>query len=506
MKKKKILLSWVGGQDLAGVSAGNGVTNEGPIESVLNDSGRKFDAAVLLFSGYKQEVKERYKNHLENLDDIDIRFRDIELENPTDYRAIHEAVVDAMAYVAQEFGEKTEMALSVHVSSGTPQMHAVWVLLSSTRFPAELIKTSVEAGVQTIEFPYDISAEILAWTDRQIERVAQGKPLRRPGFDAIIGFSETITRAIEKADRAARSPFAVLLQGESGTGKELFARAIHGGSTRTKEKFVPVNCSALPESLAESEFFGHERGAFTDAKEAKKGYFEQADGGTLFLDEIGELSMNLQAKLLRVLEEKKVRPVGGENERKVDVRIVAATNRDLAEQVRSGSFRSDLYYRLAVLVIGLPPLRDREGDLGLLIDHLLGEVNAELKDQSEAEDFELSPGARNLLIQYSWPGNVRQLKNVLMRLAVLEKPVIGKDDVYPELQILGSHPEDDILGREMAEGFEVESVVGEVMGHYISRALRETPSRRQAAQLLGLDHANTLKRRIDTYQQWIAEE
>jgi transcriptional regulator with PAS, ATPase and Fis domain len=504
---KKILLSWVGGQDLGGNPVGNGGAMEGPVVSVLSD--RQFDAAVLLFSGYEEEEKERYKANLRKFDHVDIHSLDFELDDPTDYRAIHEAVVTAQDYVVQEFGEKT--ALSVHVSSGTPAMHAVWVLLSSTRFPAELIQSSKEVGVRAISIPYDISAEVLAdaasWKDRHIERLAQARPEKIPGFEAIIGTSRTIVKAKVKANKAARSPFPVLLQAESGTGKELFARAIHGASTRSNQDFVPVNCSALPESLAESEFFGHERGAFTDAKEAKRGYFQQADGGTLFLDEIGELPVSLQAKLLRVLEEKKVRPVGSEKERAVDVRIIAATNRDLAEQVRAGSFRSDLYYRIAGLVIGLPPLRDREGDLGPLIDHFLSGLNDELDVQPEFEKVRLTPGARNELIQYSWPGNVRQLKNVLTRLAVwAPKPIISKNDVHPEIQILGSHPENDILGREMVEGFEVDSVVGEVMGHYISRALRETPSRRQAAKILGLEHANTLTRRIDTYQQWVAEE
>jgi len=497
---RRVLVSWVGHTDLR--AAGNNDT--GPITSVLED--REFDAVLLMFSGYSDDECSDYENALKDRYPADIHSLECNLDNPTDYTAIHKSVVDAMAYIAKTFGDGCE--LSVHVSSGTPQMHVIWVLLSSTRFPAELIQSSGESGVQSISFPYEISAELLAdmarWNERKLEQLAQALPLSVPEFDDIIGLSQSLSEAKAKSFKAAKYSFPVLLEGESGTGKELFARAIHSTSMRSDGPFIAVNCGALSETLAESELFGHVKGAFTDAMRDKPGYFEQADGGTLFLDEIGELPLHLQAKLLRVLEENVVRRVGADQTIPFDVRILAATNRDLVEQIGTGSFRSDLYHRIAVLVIALPPLRNREGDIGRLMDHLLDELNDQLEAQPGFEKKELKPGARNLLIGYPWPGNVRQLRNTLMRLMVWSPGnEVTKADVQAELRSISPPTGDAVLGRPLGEGFDLHEILGEVAGHYIGRALDTTRSKRQAAISLGYNDPNTLDRRIATYEKWI---
>ncbi len=243
--------------------------------------------------------------------------------------------------------------------------------------------------------------------------------------DDIVGGSNMLRRCLEKAVRAADSAAAVLLIGESGTGKEKFAQRIHASSPRSGGPFVGINCAAIPAHLLESELFGHEKGSFTGATAARQGRFEAADGGTLFLDEIGDMSLDLQAKLLRVLQEMKVQKLGGNAEIPIDVRVIAATNKNLDDAVRTATFRLDLYYRLNVLPIQLPPLRERKEDIAALAEHFL--CNAV---QRYGRGLTLSTRALQVLESYAWPGNVRQLQNVIERLVVMsDKPVIDGDDI-----------------------------------------------------------------------------
>ncbi len=239
-------------------------------------------------------------------------------------------------------------------------------------------------------------------------------------FKNIIGKSEQMQSIFGCIERISKSTLSVLIQGESGTGKDLVAHAIHLNSPRAGGPFIPVNCGALPESIIESELFGHERGAFTGAVATKNGYFEIANGGTLFLDEISETSLNIQVKLLRAIQERKICRVGGTRAIDVDIRIITATNRDLLKVVRDGQFRHDLYYRINEMTITLPPLRDRQGDLPLLIDHFL----ARFATENEKPMPKVDAAARRLLFSYGWPGNIRELENVLKRAVVLADRVI----------------------------------------------------------------------------------
>lgn len=231
----------------------------------------------------------------------------------------------------------------------------------------------------------------------------------------IIGSSEPMQRVFDLMDKAVNTAVSVLLTGETGTGKEVFARAIHENSTRQGRLFVTQNCAALPEHLLESELFGYRRGAFSGAVTDKKGLFEMAHGGTLFLDEIGDMPLNLQSKLLRVLQEGEIRPLGGTDSRKVDVRIVAATHCDLAEKITQGAFREDLFFRLAVFPIRLPPLRERAGDLVILLDHFIQRFTRHYHKSVKG----MSPSALDLLTRYGFPGNVRELQNVIERAVLL---------------------------------------------------------------------------------------
>jgi two-component system NtrC family response regulator len=231
-------------------------------------------------------------------------------------------------------------------------------------------------------------------------------------FAHLVGISDAMQEVFDRVRRVAVSDAAVLIGGESGTGKELIARAIHYGSSRRDSPFVPINCAAIPPELLESELFGHVKGAFTGAVKDRKGKFEQADGGTLFLDEIGDMASHLQPKLLRVLQEMEIEPVGSDQMRKIDVRIVAASNRDLEEEIKNGDFREDLYYRLSVIPVTLPPLRKRKEDIPVLVQHFIN-VHA------SGAGIEVSPAAMTKLMAYQWPGNVRELQNVVEQIVIL---------------------------------------------------------------------------------------
>lgn len=251
---------------------------------------------------------------------------------------------------------------------------------------------------------------------------------RQYDFSKIIGQSDSMQRIINEVTKIANAKSNVLLLGETGTGKELIARAIHFNSNRADKPFIPINCSAIPENLLESELFGHVKGAFTGAIVSKKGLFEEANGGTIFLDEIGDLSINLQSKLLRVLEDQEIRPVGGTQSIKVDIRFISATNKDIVSAVKEGSFREDLFYRINVITIKLPPLRERKEDIELLVRHFIQKFSIELGKKVNGIDEE----ALNYIKKYSWPGNIRELQNVIERAILIADNSIISSEHLPE--------------------------------------------------------------------------
>jgi len=297
--------------------------------------------------------------------------------------------------------------------------------------------------------------------------------------------------------RLSGSSASVLVTGASGTGKELVAKSLHFNSTRRDRPFVPLNCAAIPETLLESELFGYKRGAFTDARSDRAGIFVEADGGTIFLDEIAELSPALQAKLLRVLQEGEIRPLGAARSQKVDVRVVAATNKDLEENLTSGAFRQDLFYRLNVIHIHLPALRDRADDILPLAEHFL--VSSASKARKDVRAFHES--AKKALLGYGWPGNVRELENVVERaVALVEGPLVRVDDLPPLAPVRDRRPpegeaEQDPFAAALARGL----TLAELERDYIMKVVAaEGGNKTRAAQRLGLDR-KTLYRKLEEY-------
>jgi transcriptional regulator with GAF, ATPase, and Fis domain len=308
--------------------------------------------------------------------------------------------------------------------------------------------------------------------ERELAR-ARDRRETRFSYEGIVGESEAVHAMLRLVDRVTASDVPVMLFGESGSGKELVARAIHANGPRAGRPFVGENCSAIPEGLLESALFGHVRGAFTGADRPRSGLFEVADGGTLFLDEIGEMSLAMQAKLLRVLEDGLVRPVGSERARKVDVRVVTATHRDLAEMVRARTFREDLLYRLSVITIPIPALRERAGDVPLLVRHFLDK-------HARGAPIRVTRAAMERLGAYPWPGNVRQLENEIRRSIVLSDGTIDREHLSKEVDAGGA-------GRPPALGLEVRSRVDALEADLVREAMRRTQGNQtQAAKLLGL--------------------
>jgi DNA-binding NtrC family response regulator len=354
----------------------------------------------------------------------------------------------------------------------------------------------VKAGAyQYLTKPFENRA-ILRLVEEALERSAAQREqsrLRREQPSApprIIGASRVMRELFDYIALAARSASTVLIIGESGTGKELVARAVHEMSER-KGAFVPVNCAAIPSELIESELFGHTGSAFTGARQPRAGLIETADGGTLFLDEIGELPLPVQPKLLRSLQEGAIRRVGANAEKSVDLRVVAATNRDLEQDVRDGRFREDLFWRLNVIRLKVPPLRERSFDIPLLVEHFVNKAT----EAAKRLPLDVAPDALAILTAYSWPGNVRELENAIERAVAFAKgPMITPEDLPERVRTSGS------ASSLIARSAEQNMTMRELEREYILEVLRRTGGNKsRAAELLGLDR-KTLYRRLDEYR------
>jgi two-component system, NtrC family, response regulator PilR len=354
-------------------------------------------------------------------------------------------------------------------------------------------KSAIEAmklgAADYVSKPFDVD-ELKIVAQKALERAEladENVYLRREleqkyTFNNIIGKSSRMQAIFALIERIARTSSTVLIHGESGTGKELIARAIHFASPRSNRRFLSLNCGAMPENLLESELFGHERGAFTGAVRDKKGLFQEADRGTLFLDEIGEMTPTMQVKLLRALQEKVVRKVGGTEEESVDVRIIAASNQDLEARLQTGEFREDLYYRINVLPIHLPPLRQRREDVPLLVDHFLQTYSRKM----ELPPRQISIEAMHILEAYDWPGNVRELENLIERVLALSHAETITTRDLPGHLLTNRRTNPDLI-QLPEEGLDLEAYLESIRAQLMVQALERTGGvQTQAAELLGM--------------------
>ncbi len=483
-------MAWIGLTDLR-ARENYRVAFPGPILSALQQ--RDYDQLVVL-SNFPSADNERFVSWIREQASIPVVIEEVRLTSPTNFEQIYRGAVE----VIDRLLDSDQVRLTFHISPGTPAMAAVWIILAKTKYSAELIESSIAAGVQTVAIPFEMSAEFLP--DIELERFSIGRAPVNSAFEDIVFRSRVMEDLVDLARRVAPRQIPILLEGESGTGKELLARAIHRASPRTRGPFIAVNCGAIPLELVESELFGHEKGAFTGAFQKRDGHFISASGGTIFLDEVAELPLGIQVKLLRVLQENEVTPLGSSRPRRLDVRVISATNRPLIEETGHGRFREDLFYRLAVSILQLPPLRERGEDIGLLIDHILARLNRE-SEQLDLGRKSLSPGARNLLLGHGWPGNIRELQNTLLRASVLARQErINEKEVREAILQPSGRRDDGVLNRRLGNGFNLPEVLGEVARHYLERALTEAHGNRsEAAGLVGLPSYQTLTNWLKRY-------
>ncbi len=370
------------------------------------------------------------------------------------------------------------------------KQHPATVIVMSAYGNVDLAIEAMKAGAYDyVSKPFKPDEVVLALrkaeereTLRRENRALKEQIQKENQFESILAKSKEMLDIFRTITKIADFKTTVLITGESGTGKELVARAIHTCSSRKASPFVAINCGAIPENLLESELFGHRRGAFTDATSDRRGLFEEAHGGTLFLDEIGELPINLQVKLLRVVQEARIRRLGDTKDVEVDVRLIAATHRDLSADVKAGRFREDLFYRINVLLIHIPPLRSRREDVSLLIDHFILRNNARLGTRIRG----ISTEVRKLLLEYAWPGNVRELENTIERAMVLaETDVLGVSDLPERIRDALDPVQVHLASGELS----IKRTAAAIEQILIRRALQKTKGNRtRAADLLEISH------------------
>lgn len=488
---KSILFAWLGNTDIRLISQQN-PDDTGPIGYAIKEFG--FSHFVLL-STFDKNVIKSYRLEFERHFKCNIETFPISLPSPIDFSAIYEADVKVIQEIKNKFRNDV-FNITYHLSPGTPAMAAVWMLIANSVHPGELIEVSKEEGAKKVLVPFDISADYIPFGQSSFKKdyleLLEAKPPDIPEFSIIIHRCDEMKQALRQAYRLARFDVPVLLLGESGTGKELFAKAIHQSSERREKNMVTINCGAIPGELVESELFGYVKGAFTNALRDKTGQIEAADSGTLFLDEMGDLPLLVQVKLLRALQDGVITPVGSVKEKRVDFRLIAATNQDLFQLIRQNSFRKDLFHRIAVGVIKLPALRNRQGDLSLLTDSIEKQINQKFSKYDGWKYKKFSAGAKKIILSYYWPGNIRELQNTLTRMMLWEEgETVTEENARRSIMFLQDERE-DILNRPIGTGFDLKEVIGEVERHYLDRALRDSGGVIQnAAALLGFETYQT---------------
>jgi DNA-binding NtrC family response regulator len=510
----EILLSFVGNRDPYAGGAGTDGAEPGPVLSLLE--AREFSRVVLFCTGSEYVERARSVEEIVRADGDGTKFNfvSVELESPIDYeeifRELHRAIDQFMPTIAH-----LPHRLSILLDPGTPQMQTAWFLLVAGGCLDAALLQGVPARfaggaykVRTVDmhegmFPgLRISrAEGTPAAVTQARAASAGDTPAAPVEGArdvdtwirssapdVVGESPVFRSALEQALQVAQYDVSVVVHGETGTGKEIIAQLIHNASPRAGKPFVAVNCAAVATNLAESELFGHEKGAFTGAERARLGQFRAADGGTVFLDEVGDLAMETQAKLLRVLEDRTLTPVGGDNTVSVDIRVIAATNKDLEAMVAKGTFRRDLYERLAHVTLALPPLRERQEDIPLLLRHFVDRWNATYHEEKGLAEETVA-----YLVEYPWPGNVRELRNAVEATCAMGRSAaIGPELLPPGVQRYFNRERTNAsISTEIpADGLDLKALMNNLEKSYYEEALKRTEGNaEQAARLLGLNGA-----------------
>jgi len=504
-----VLLTFAGNRDPFNPETIEGNFTDGPVLTLLNE--KQFQHIYIFTTpntlinaqGLRREITE--KNHKN-----ETRILNIDIPDPTDYEELYLHLYKRCQEIMTEHeGQKPKYFIAT--ASGTPQMQTVWFLLAQSRLvPATLLKITPprflkpnQKAVSEIKLSLGKFPRISSPSQREL--AIETTYLRKEKLEAerkdlvlqfsqykMIGKSTQLEQIKDTIKAASQYDSAVLIQGATGTGKELVARAIHFNSMRKTEPFIVVNCAAIPETLVESELFGHEKGAFTGAIQQKKGKFELADRGTIFLDEVGDMPLSAQAKILRVLQDNEITRVGGTRTVKTDVRLIAATNRDLAALISEDMFRDDLYYRLRVIDIQMPSLIERREDIPLLVEYFLGLHNHRYKHQKQ-----INRETMKRLFEYDWPGNIRELENTIERAFVLSKGnVIKETDLPPEIstgELYGAKQKASV--KIPPTGLDFDTYMKNLERGYYKEAIKMKDGNREAAARLLKIKPHTFRKR-----------
>jgi DNA-binding NtrC family response regulator len=518
-----ILLTFAGNRDPFNAEIVQGVFTDGPVLTLLAE--RAFAAVHIFTTPNTLPNAQALQREISRRDgDISrIQIHNIDIPDPTDYEALFLRMSGLCREILEKYRDQKPVC-SIATASGTPQMQTVWFLLAQSGLvPATLLKitpprflrpgqkavTEIRLSLGSfplITLPTPETLEIAATYLRKEKLEAErGELIREFSGLQMIGRSPALTKVMETVRAAALYDSAVLIQGETGTGKELVARAIHFNSARKTEPMITVNCAAIPETLVESELFGHEKGAFTGAERQKKGKFELADRGTIFLDEIGDMPLPAQAKILRVLQDKAITRVGGDKMIPADVRVIAATHRNLTELIAAEKFREDLYYRLRVIDIPVPALWERREDIPLLVEYFLDRHNRRYRQKKQ-----FNREAMRQILDYPWPGNVRELENAVERAFVLSGANVIRDaDLPPEITApvscrssASGSPQsyDNTIPTIPTTGLDLNAHLHDLEKAFYEEAVRRKDGNREAAaRLLGIKPHTFRKRAKENF-------
>lgn len=482
------LLTWLGFNDIENMRQ----NQPAAIATIVLQKNIPFERIVILTTQWDDKVTQQYVKWLKimaqqkhkSTPEVDVITADV--VSPIDFASI----THFMQRILPKATAKSD-SVTINLTSGTPTMATVSVLIGKSFSQCQFVQTTPEGQLINVDIPIDFAQEYRQSSNVALQQQFDHLPPFASAFEHLKGKSPSMLRAVEQANRFAQTDLPVLIQGNSGTGKELMAKAIHHASLRANKAFCPVNCGALPENLVDSILFGHVQGAFTGAHKEHKGLFEQADGGTLFLDEVGELPLTVQVKLLRALQQQEIMRVGDTKTISINVRIIAATHRNLLQMVPNGQFREDLFYRLAVGVVEIPALAERQEDIPQLINDLLIEINQQLAIHPQFNSKIICKNAIKFATEYSWPGNIRELYNTLQRAALWSNSdEITQSDLAEAIITFvssdGSNSSFSLPGN-------LEQHIENVKKYYVAQALKKTNNNKSSsAKMLGLRNHQTL--------------
>jgi len=484
------LLTWLGTADLKCMDE----DIEAAIATIALHSASPFDRIVILANAWEKQWPD-YLNWLKTrLAKAKRPYQNVEIikakiKSPIDYVPI----LGFSEIWINKLSNESE-SLTISLTSGTPAMIAISVMLGKARSNVSFVQSSPQSGIEDVVIPFDFGKQYVKSAAKGFANKAVNDPKAPKLLEQIVSQSSKMDEVIHKAKVLATSELPVLVLGETGTGKEIISKALHLASLRADKTFKAVNCGALPHSLVDSILFGHEKGAFTGADKQHQGLFEQASSGTLFLDEVGELSAEVQVKLLRVLQEGSITRVGGSKEIHVDVRIIAATHRNLLNMVESNEFREDLFYRLAIGVIDIPPLRERREDIPMLVAELSHEINHASSTQPDYKSKNISNKGIEFILNQPWPGNIRELWNTLNRAFLWTKGALVTEKELTEAII--NRPktnEKNDVSLSFNDKVDIVQLTDNYQKNYVEAALKASGNvKKHATQMLGLKDHQTL--------------